>query len=101
MSISTHPSQPRGTATPHPRSPMRHPRNDRMLTREQLAAAIESGEVDSVILAFTDMQGRLQGKVVHGRFFLDSVMEHGAEACNYLLAVDTEMNTVGGYSISR
>lgn len=79
---------------------MRHPRNDRMLTREQLAAAIESGEVDSVILAFTDMQGRLQGKVVHGRFFLDSVMEHGAEACNYLLAVDTDMNTVGGYRVS-
>lgn len=79
---------------------MRHPRNDRMLTREQLTAAIEAGEVDSVILSFTDMQGRLQGKIVQGNFFLDSVMEHGVEACNYLLAVDTDMNTVGGYSVS-
>ncbi|TAM93183.1 MAG: glutamine synthetase, partial [Jatrophihabitans sp.] len=46
------------------------------------------------------MQGRLQGKRVHGAFFLDSVLEHGTEGCNYLLAVDVDMNTVGGYAIS-
>jgi glutamine synthetase len=46
------------------------------------------------------MQGRMQGKFIHGRFFLDSVLEHGTEGCNYLLAVDVEMNTVGGYEIA-
>ena len=78
----------------------RHPRNDRMLTVEQLRQMITDGQIDTVVLAFTDMQGRLQGKLVHGRFFLDSVLEGGAEGCNYLLAVDTEMNTVGGYAIT-
>ncbi|MGJ9404192.1 glutamine synthetase family protein [Arthrobacter sp. KK5.5] len=78
----------------------KHPRSERMLTVERLCADIRSGEIDSVILAFTDMQGRLQGKVVHGRFFLDSVLDHGTEACNYLLAVDTDMNTVEGYTMS-
>ncbi|MGC8006280.1 glutamine synthetase, partial [Salmonella enterica] len=64
------------------------------------AHEITTGQIDSVILAFTDMQGRLQGKVIHGQFFLDSVLDHGAEACNYLLAVDTDMNTVDGYSLT-
>jgi glutamine synthetase len=46
------------------------------------------------------MQGRLQGKRLHSRFFVDEVLAHGAEACNYLLAVDVEMNTVDGYAMS-
>ncbi|WEK60223.1 MAG: glutamine synthetase family protein [Candidatus Microbacterium colombiense] len=75
-------------------------RNDRMLSVEQLRAAILSDEIDTVVLAFTDMQGRLQGKLLHGRFFLDSVLEHGTEGCNYLLAVDVDMNTVDGYEIT-
>ena len=78
----------------------RHPRNDRMLTIEQLRDSIGSGETDTVILAFTDMQGRLQGKLLHAEFFLDSVLGHGTEGCNYLLTVDVEMNTVGGYDIT-
>ncbi len=76
------------------------PRNDRMLTVEQLRSAILSDEIDTVVLGFTDMQGRLQGKFIHGRFFLDSVLAHGTEGCNYLLAVDVDMNTVDGYAIS-
>ncbi|WP_353115865.1 glutamine synthetase family protein [Microbacterium sp.] len=76
------------------------PRNDRMLTVEQLRTRILDDDIDTVILAFTDMQGRLQGKLVHGRFFLDSVLGHGTEGCNYLLAVDVDMNTVDGYEIS-
>ena len=76
------------------------PRNDRHLTPEQLSAAIESGEVDTVVVAFTDMQGRLQGKRLHGRYFLDVVVEHGTEGCNYLLGVDIDMNTVAGYAIT-
>lgn len=77
-----------------------HPRNNRMLTVEQLKARIECGETDTVVLAFTDMQGRLQGKLIHAQFFLESVLGHGTEGCNYLLAVDTEMNTVEGYDIT-
>ncbi len=57
-------------------------------------------QIDTVIVAFTDMQGRLVGKRVSARLFMEEVGEHGAECCNYLLAVDVEMNTVDGYSIS-
>ncbi|RJN33185.1 glutamine synthetase family protein [Nesterenkonia natronophila] len=71
-----------------------------MLTVEQLRKKITADEIDTVVLAFTDMQGRLQGKLCHGQFFLDSMLDEGAEGCNYLLAVDTEMNTPGGYAIS-
>lgn len=71
-----------------------------MLSIEDLRAAILADEIDTVVLGFTDMQGRLQGKLIHGRFFLDSVLGHGTEGCNYLLAVDVEMNTVDGYAIS-
>ncbi|MEU5433314.1 glutamine synthetase family protein [Streptomyces sp. NPDC020719] len=67
---------------------------------DALRALVESGEIDTVVLAFPDMQGRLQGKRFAARFFLDEVVAHGTEGCNYLLAVDTEMNTVGGYEMS-
>ena len=66
----------------------------------RLSQNIESGHVDTVLVVFTDMQGRLQGKRVHAKFFLEEVMNHGVEACNYLLAVDVDMNTVAGYEIS-
>jgi glutamine synthetase len=67
---------------------------------EELHALVDGGEIDTVVLAFPDMQGRLQGKRFAARFFLDEVLEHGTEGCNYLLAVDTEMNTVDGYDMS-
>ncbi|MGA8977906.1 MAG: glutamine synthetase family protein [Pedococcus sp.] len=70
------------------------------LTVEELRQDIASGRVDTVVVAFTDMQGRLQGKRIHGQFFLDSVLGHGTEGCNYMLAVDVDMNTVDGYAIS-
>ena len=76
------------------------PPNDRYLTLESLRKRIENGEIDTVVLAFTDMQGRLQGKRLHGQYFLDVVVEHGTEGCNYLLAVDIDMNTVDGYAMS-
>ncbi|HQR25646.1 MAG TPA: glutamine synthetase family protein [Nocardioides sp.] len=74
--------------------------NDRYLTLDGLRGLIEAGDVDTVVLAFTDMQGRLQGKRLHARYFLDVAMQSGTEGCNYLLAVDIDMNTVGGYAIS-
>ncbi|MFF7186778.1 glutamine synthetase family protein [Streptomyces sp. NPDC008222] len=67
---------------------------------EEFHALVAGGEIDTVVLAFPDMQGRLQGKRFAARFFLDEVLEHGTEGCNYLLAVDTEMNTVDGYEMS-
>ncbi len=74
--------------------------NDRYLTPEQLRLLIDDGDIDTVVMAFTDMQGRLQGKRLHGRYFLDVALEAGTEGCNYLLAVDIDMNTVGGYAMS-
>jgi glutamine synthetase len=75
-------------------------RTDRHLTVDVLRAAVERGEVDTVVVAFTDMQGRLQGKRLHAAYFLGVVLEHGTEGCNYLLGVDIEMNTVDGYAIT-
>jgi len=46
------------------------------------------------------MHGRLQGKRFHARYFVDQVLEHGTEACNYLLAVDVDMTPVDGYEMS-
>jgi glutamine synthetase len=70
------------------------------LSVEALRTQVRDGHIDTVVIAFPDMQGRLQGKRVHAQFFLDTVLEHGTEACNYLLAVDVDMNTVEGYAIS-
>src|SRR5690348_7686801 len=69
-------------------------------TLDELRSEIEAGTIDTVVVAFTDMQGRLQGKRLHGHYFLDHVLEDGTEGCNYLLAVDVDMNTVDGYAIS-
>src|SRR4051794_39430463 len=73
---------------------------DPALTLDQLRTEITNERIDTVLLALTDMQGRLQGKRIVGQHFLESVVEHGAEACNYLLAVDVDMNTVDGYAMS-
>jgi glutamine synthetase len=70
------------------------------LSVDQLKSQVRDGAVDTVITAFPDMQGRLQGKRFHAQFFLDTVLDHGTEGCNYLLAVDVDMNTVDGYTIS-
>lgn len=70
------------------------------LTVDELEERVAAHEVDTVIIAFTDMQGRLVGKRASARLFLEELAEHGAECCNYLLAVDVEMNTVAGYEIS-
>src|SRR6202051_5106456 len=71
-----------------------------MLTLTQLHELIAAGKVDTVIVAFADMQGRLTGKRVAARLFMEEVAKHGVECCNYLLAVDVDMNTVDGYAMS-
>ncbi len=70
------------------------------LTSAELDAAIDAGEIDTVVVAFPDAQGRLVGKRVAARFWRDEVRGHGAEACNYLLSVDVDLNTVDGYAMS-
>jgi glutamine synthetase len=67
---------------------------------DELRTKVDSGEIDTVLIALTDMQGRLQGKRLTARHFIEEVAEHGAEGCNYLLAVDVDMNTVDGYAMS-
>ena len=71
-----------------------------MLTLAELTDLVEKREIDTVIMAFTDMQGRLVGKRASARLFIEDLAKHGAECCNYLLAVDVENNTVDGYPIS-
>src|SRR5258708_36776436 len=68
-----------------------------MLTLQQLRDLISVGRVDTVQLAMTDMQGRLQGKRLSAEFFLDEVATHETEACSYLLGVDVDMTPVDGY----
>jgi glutamine synthetase len=67
---------------------------------DELEKAVKDGSVDTVLLTIADMEGRLQGKRLTARHFLDDVADHGAEGCNYLLAVDVDMDTVEGYEMS-
>src|SRR5271154_2532269 len=70
------------------------------LTQKELVAHIESAEIDTVILAITDMQGRLQGKRIDGDFFVNDVLKGVVEGCSYLLASDVDMNTVDGFALT-
>jgi glutamine synthetase len=71
-----------------------------MLTLDELRDEVASGAIDTVVTAFTDMQGRLMGKREHARFFLEESAEHGLEGCNYLLALDMEMDPQPGYAMA-
>jgi glutamine synthetase len=72
-----------------------------MLSLDELRKDVESGAIDTVVVAFTDMQGRLLGKRLHGEFFLDEVDSgHAIEGCNYLLALEMEMDPVPGYELA-
>jgi glutamine synthetase len=72
-----------------------------MLSLEELATEAEAGTIDTVVTAFTDMQGRLVGKRIEVSYFLDEVADHGVEGCNYLLALDMEMDPVPGYEMAN
>jgi glutamine synthetase len=72
-----------------------------MLSVDELKQEVADGTIDTVVVAFTDMQGRLMGKRVHAQYFVDeSIADHGVEGCNYLLALDMEMDPIPGYSIA-
>jgi len=73
-----------------------------MLTLTELERLVEAGTIDTVVVAFTDMQGRLLGKRLHGEFFVEEgIAQHGVEGCNYLLALDMEMDPIPGYRMAN
>jgi len=69
-------------------------------TRDELVGLISSDEIDTVILAITDMQGRLQGKRLDARFFAEELINGAVEGCSYVLASDVDMNTVDGFALT-
>ena len=72
-----------------------------MLTYAELEGLVATGEIDTVVVAFTDMQGRLLGKRLHAEFFVEEMdAGHPVEGCNYLLALEMEMDPVPGYEIA-
>jgi glutamine synthetase len=72
-----------------------------LLTRDELAASVKRGEIDTVIVALTDMQGRLMGKRVDAEYFMESSASgQSTEGCNYLLANDMDMDPVPGYEMA-
>jgi glutamine synthetase len=72
-----------------------------MLSLDELKSEVEAGTIDTIVTAFTDMQGRLIGKRIQGQYFLEDVVDHGIEGCNYLLALDMEMDPVPGYDMAN
>jgi glutamine synthetase len=72
-----------------------------MITLQTLPHQIQSGEIDTVVVAFPDLQGRPVGKRVTGSFFLDHVAQHGIEVCDYLLACDVDMEPLPGYRFAN
>src|SRR5207248_3058668 len=72
-----------------------------MLSLDELKQYVEQGAIDTIVTAFTDMQGRLMGKRIQAEFFLEDVLSEGIEGCNYLLALDMEMDPVPGYAMAN
>lgn len=75
-------------------------RSEAMLSTKELAALVDEGSIDTVLLAITDMQGRLQGKRLAARHFVDEALTAGTEACSYILATDVAMNTLDGFAMT-
>src|SRR5437868_1862820 len=67
----------------------------------QLKAGIKSGRIDTVIVGFPDVFGRLVGKRFTGQFFLQNVLGHGTHGCSYLLTVDIEMEPMDGFKLAN
>ena len=77
----------------HDHATRKHPR------LEELEGMVRDGQIDTLVVAITDMQGRLMGKRVQAQAFLDGVIDHGAHFCTYLLGTDMEMNTPEGFKL--
>ena len=72
-----------------------------MLSSNSLGALISSGDIETVVVGFTDLYGRLMGKRFDASFFVEQVEEHGTHGCDYLLTVDMEMEPVPGYTFAN
>ncbi len=72
-----------------------------MLTLEELATKVKTGDIHTVITGFTDHYGRVHGKRFDAEYFLEEVAEQGTHGCDYLLTVDMEMEPVPGYSYAN
>lgn len=72
-----------------------------MLTEEELEAKVAAGEIDTVVVAFTDHYGRAHGKRFDASHFVSEAIDHGTHACDYLLTVDMEMEPVSGYKYAN
>ncbi|HEV2009572.1 MAG TPA: glutamine synthetase family protein [Candidatus Limnocylindria bacterium] len=72
----------------------KHPR------RAELEEMFRDGRIDTLVVAFTDMQGRLMGKRVQAEAFLNGAIDHGVHFCTYLLGTDMEMNTPDGFALT-
>ena len=77
----------------------RHERHGKHPRLEELEGQVRSGEIDTLVVAITDMQGRLVGKRVQAQAFLAGVIDHGAHFCTYLLGTDMEMGTPEGFTL--
>jgi glutamine synthetase len=75
-------------------------RNARHLSVHDLRRRINEGDIDTVVVAFTDMQGRLQGKRLHAVYFAEDVLDHGTEGSTHLFTVDVDMNIGDRYAMS-
>ena len=67
------------------------------LSFEQLKSQVTEGVIDTVLVCFVDMQGRLMGKRFHAANFVEHSYAE-THCCNYLLATDLEMATPDGYA---
>ena len=72
-----------------------------LLTQEALAAKVETGEIDTVVVAFTDHYGRMHGKRFEANYFVEDIISAGTHGCDYLLTVDMEMEPVPGYTYAN
>jgi len=72
-----------------------------MLSRAELERLSETGEIDTVDVAFTDHYGRLVGKRYDAGFFVEDALSGGSHACDYLLTVDVGMNPMPGYAFAN
>ena len=72
-----------------------------MLTLEQLADSVQNGAIDTVLTVFSDHYGRFMGKRFDAEFFVEETAKSGTHGCDYLLAVDMEMEPVPGYRFAN
>ncbi|HEX5723116.1 MAG TPA: glutamine synthetase, partial [Acidimicrobiia bacterium] len=72
-----------------------------LLTTDDLAGLVDTGKIDTVVVAFTDHYGRLHGKRFEASYFLEDIASAGTHGCDYLLTVDMEMEPVPGYKYAN